>query len=252
MVTKTDNSLQKENSIVRPVSSYFPDIYFNEKYHTYTYNNKNFPSVSKKVKDFYVPFDRSQARWSAKKNNISTKEMLRQWDEARDESIILGNRVHAFAEHYLSSKYSIVSKVRPTCNKELGVVQFMMDLDPKYEIAAVELILYNLELKYAGTTDFILRNKETGKYVICDWKTNKDIHKNHKKQKMLHPFTNMLDCPLSHYKVQLNLYQMAVQSMGLEVEGRMVIWLTQDGDKYYKLYEIADHSSKLKSFYKSK
>lgn len=238
------------NSTIKPLKSYFPDIYFNEKYHTYTLDNKNYPSVSKKIKDFHLPFDRSVAKWSAKKRKITTKEMLQEWDRNRDESLLLGNRVHAFGENYLKADVTKADTMKPTCNKELGIVQFMLDLDPKYEVVAVELIMYNTELKYAGTTDFILHNTETNKYVIGDWKTNKDVNKSYG-NKLLKPFHNLLETPLNKYKIQLNFYQMALESVGLEVEERWVVWLNQNKSKYYKVFKVADYTNKLKSFYKT-
>jgi len=118
------------------------------------------------------------------------------------------------------------------------------------EIAALELRMYHEEFSYAGTADIILRNTETGNYVIADYKTNKDLFKNYKGKTMKMPFEQMLDCPMSKYEIQLSYYQMMLEAQGVTVEDRWIIHV--DLEDTYKIYKTPDHTSTLIEYHEHK
>ena len=60
-------------------------------------------------------------------------------------------------------------------------------------------------------------------------KTNKDLYKNFKQEKLLPPFDELLDMPLNIYKLQLSLYQMALEHIGMKAVARRIMWLLPDG-----------------------
>ena len=62
-----------------------------------------------------------------------------------------------------------------------------------------------------------------------DWKTNEDLYKNFKEQKLLTPFDELPDMPLSLYKLQLSLYQICLENIGFLVKDRRVLWLKPEG-----------------------
>ena len=99
----------------------------------------------------------------------------------------------------------------------------------------------------------ILYDIENNKFIIVDWKTNNDIYKNHKKQKLLEPFTDMLQCPANLYKIQLNLYDMCFEDVEFPIEGRLIVWLkkNEETEKYYQIIEAEDLKPKLKEYYVS-
>jgi hypothetical protein len=90
---------------------------------------------------------------------------------------------------------------------------------------------------YAGTFDILFyydaeiegKSLNNSGLVVMDWKTNKDLYKNFKEQKLLTPFDGLLDMPLSIYKLQLSLYENALHKIGLKVVGRRILWLKPDG-----------------------
>jgi hypothetical protein len=51
---------------------------------------------------------------------------------------------------------------------------------------------------------------------------------------MLGMLVTFLDNPFNHYQIQLLLYQILLQQLGINVYQRTVIWLQLDGT--YKLY----------------
>ena len=55
------------------------------------------------------------------------------------------------------------------------------------------------------------------------------LYKNFKEQKLLSPFNELLDMPLSVYKLQLSLYENALHKIDLKVVARRILWLKSDG-----------------------
>ena len=85
------------------------------------------------------------------------------------------------------------------------------------------------------------QNPSKSGLVIFDYKTNEDLYKNFRQQKLLWPFNDMLDMSYSFYTLQLGLYQIPLENLGYDIVGRRLIWVKPDG-KYesVKVPEIAD------------
>ena len=96
---------------------------------------------------------------------------------------------------------------------------------------------------YAGTADIILLDQRDGSLVIADYKTNKNLFKQYKNQKMLAPFSFLDDTPYNHYQLQFSYYQILLEQTGLTVSDRMLIYLKLDGT--YKVFHTNDYTEKL-------
>lgn len=229
------------------LNNVFNDIKFIEDNHTYLYKPKNilFPSVSSKYKKFEIPFDESIAKFVAKSRGITEQEVLKEWKDNGNKSAIFGTETHKFAEYYGNGK-----KIEPINDSELGVIEFFND-HPNYIVIAQELVVFNKYYKYAGTIDLILYDIERNIFILADWKTNKDLHKNYKNKLLLEPFQNILDTPLNKYKIQLNLYDMCLEEKGFPISERLIIWLNKDeeNNKKYRLYIAEDLKPQLKEYY---
>ena len=218
----------------------FNGIEFKDNGHIYEVNGQKLRySVSGLIKFFVIPFDREGISINtAKKRGISQTELLGEWDDKRDNACNMGNKTHFFGEGYMFNRELI-----PETGLERAVVKFWNDL-PIHIIPVIpELIMYHKKYLFAGTTDILLYNTMTGKFIICDYKTNEDLFKNFKEKKMLKPFDDLLCCPFSHYQLQLSFYQILVEQSGIEVSNRKVIWLQHDGN--YKIYDTKDYRSTL-------
>jgi hypothetical protein len=112
--------------------------------------------------------------------------------------------------------------------------------------------MYSPKYNYSGTADIPLFNTKTKRIKISDYKTNEDLFKNFKGKTMLPPFEDLLDCPLHHYYIQLNLYKMLIENMTqYEVEEMEVVWLKKDSvtGKLYQTFKIPDLTKKLLPYY---
>lgn len=82
-----------------------------------------------------------------------------------------------------------------------------------------------------------------GKSLIPTHNTNKDLYKNFKEQKLLHPFEELLDMPLSIYKLQLAAYQLCLEKINIPIIMRCLIWLRPNGE--YEKIRLEDLSKQL-------
>ena len=243
------------------VNKYFEGLRFDEISHTYKVQKKNLTAVSNVIKNFVRPFDREKiSKFSSFKEGISQKQVLKNWDKIRDDACDFGTRVHDFGERYVIDKYGVSSKLKFDSveqhleedelldNKELALIKFW-EKKPEYFVPiSLELRMYCVELGIAGTADIILFDTRDNTLVIGDYKTNKDLFKNYKDQKLLGIFGDMKDCPYSKYVIQLSMYQILLELTGYKVSRRFLVWLKDDGE--YQMYDTPSVVDKLESYFK--
>jgi len=232
------------------ISNYFKKLYFNEEQgHKYTLDDKILISVSTILKSFIAPVDWNQkAHGTAYKKGVTVGQIKRNWAYERDISIVQGHRTHHFGE-LLGPNCR-----EPETNQERAILKFWSNVDKnRYIRVAKEVRMYHKTLFFSGTCDFILYDTWTNTFVIGDYKTNKDLFKNYMNKKMLFPFDMLLDNPLSHYEIQLSLYEILLEQLQIPVSERWVIWLMNDGKcrekkmapASYKVYKTPSHASAL-------
>lgn len=223
------------------ILDFFKGLEFNEDEHKYSYKSKPLrKSVSGLIKNFYSPFDSYSISLSiAKRDGISQDCILKEWDDAAQLGMNIGNKAHLFGEVYPFNKH-----IEPTDGFEEAIQKFWNDLPSHIIPVIMELRMFHKEYMFAGTADILLYNTVTKMFIIGDYKTNKDLFKNYKGKTMLAPFQDMLDSPFGHYNLQLSYYQILFEQTGLQVSSRKLIWLLPDGT--YKLYDLPDHTIALK------
>lgn len=221
---------------------------FDEPSHTYKVRGNGLMPVSTFIKNFVKPFEANKiAPYTAAKEGITTQQVLTNWDTIRIEACANGTRVHDFGERYVIDNYNVSSdlkfksvlqhlkndeKLQP---KELALIKFWKKKPEYYIPVALELRMFCEELGIAGTADIILLDTRDNTLVIADYKTNKDLFKQYKDQKLLGIFKHMNDCPYSKYKIQLSMYQILLELTGYKVSRRFLVWLKEDGE-----YEVFD------------
>jgi len=221
------------------IKNFFKDLSFNEDKHLYTVNNDILPSVSKLIKSYHEEFNAHAASLgTAQKTGKSQEQVLQEWKETGDEARSRGHRVHHFGEMYPWDRTLI-----PRCAQEWAVKKFWDELPEHIVPAFMELRMYHKIYKYAGTADILLFNTIDRTFILADYKTNKDLFKNFKGQKLRFPFTNYLDTPFSKYTLQLSYYQMLFEQTGSKISRRIIIWLDLEGN--YQMYNTENEMDKL-------
>jgi hypothetical protein len=245
----------------RKLLKHFDKLVFDEPSHTYKVIGKGLKPVSTVIKDFCRPFAREKiSKFSAFKEGITQVELLKKWDKIRDDACANGTRVHDFGERYVIEKYGVVSNLKFSSvqqhlktgeflnNKELALIKFWKKKPEWFVPVSLELRMFCVEMGVAGTADIILIDTRDNTLVIADYKTNKDLFKNYKDQKLLGIFRHLKDCPYSKYVIQLSMYQILLEKVGYKVSRRFLVWLKEDGE--YEVFDTPDVTKELNLYFK--
>ena len=219
------------------IKEYFKELQFDAQKHSYEVRGKPLTSVSKTISKYVekVDFDKI-AGFIAKKRGITKAEVLAEWEAKKIASCQQGTLVHTFGENYNGMQ-------KPTNGFEEAIVKFWDNIPDYIEPFLFELQMFSETLGIAGTSDIILFNRKTGKFILADYKTNEDLFKNYKGKTLLAPFEDLLDSPYNKYQLQLSMYQLLFEQCGFEVESRRIIWLKPNGT--YENFKTEDFTQKL-------
>lgn len=197
---------------------------------------------------------------------MTREEISEQWNQHSSVACDAGTETHEFGEsmfYYMigeddkilpSAKNKFKNgKPAPSTPKEEQVVKFWNDL-PEYLIPVLaETKVFNqIGTPYAGTFDILFYyykedDLDNQGLVIYDYKTNEKL-KSGFYTPMRYPFENMIDESLSLYTLQLSLYQIPLEEIGLKVKTRRIIWLQEDKYTIIKIPDVIDKLKKALNF----
>ena len=256
-------NLPKYEKIREKILTTFDGLTFIEEGHKYFLNGKEMECVSNVAHRFQghidtvklatETFERNFNKPTSKYYQMTVDDIIESWKKISNEACTTGTFHHEFGEsafYYMIGQYDKILpefKDRLTEDggfkaihpKEESIVKFYEEI-PKciIPILAETRVFVEYETAgYAGTFDILFyydaeidgKSDSNSGLLVLDWKTNKDLYKNFKEQKLLKPFDGLLDMPLSIYKLQLSLYENALYKIGLRVVGRRILWLKPDG-----------------------
>lgn len=236
----------------------FGDIEFLEEGHKYTIDGVEYTAVSNIIKKYEpeVDWDQKAAdyalKWGKKKEDVQ-----KEWKLNNLKSTISGTRTHEFGESYTNllcghpeliceqnkpqyiEEYNTMVSTYP---KEDAVKKFYDELEKNLHPVGAEFKLSSKFIENAlhicGTCDLLFYDSEKDGYVIGDWKTNKSLIKEFSRTNGIHMtglMSKYIDEPLSHYTLQFNIYQRMLESIGIKIIDRILVWLKDDGT-YEKIY----------------
>ncbi len=257
----------------------FKGLTFVEDGHKYFLNGKEMECVSNVAHMFQEhidssklaqeTFERNFNNGSSKYYQMTVEQILESWKKISDDSCSHGTERHEFGEsafYYMIGQYDKILpefKDRLTEDggfkaihpKEEAIVKFYEEI-PKCIVpilAETRVFVEYGKAGYAGTFDILFyydaeidgKNDDKSGLLVLDFKTNKDLYKNFKEKKLLPPFDELLDMPLSVYKLQLSLYENALFKINLKVIGRRILWLKPDGE--YEKINLESYRKKIDS-----
>jgi len=250
----------------------FCDLEFYEEDHRYVLHGKELHSVST-IGHRYIryPFNETlQAARYAERHGETAEYWIRQWRCNSFRATTLGTKTHEFGESlgYLNAghpelirdsvkmqyleKYHFLAPIHP---KEEAVVKFMNDLPQSYHLVLNEAKVYsgknpdeskNLKEQICGTFDMLYWYDGEGDaakagFVILDYKTNANLYSQYNRDRhnmLLAPFHEIVEEDYGMYVIQLNLYALMVEDLGLRVIDRKIVWLRDDGS--YEIVQVPD------------
>ena len=255
----------------------FEDLEFYEEGHRYVLNGQALPSVSGVAHRFVrVPFDEQlQAKRYAIKNGQTPEYWIQQWRQNSFRATTLGTKTHAYGEslgylraglpericpaikaQYLA-EYGFLAPIHP---KEEAVLKFMNEMPSSMHLVLNEAQVYsgknpceekNLREQLAGTFDMLYycdgRDGQPEGFIILDYKTNANLTSeyNRKFGRMLRePFCNMTEEDLSLYAIQLSLYALMLEDIGIPIISRRIVWLR---DSEYQVVPVENLTERLRA-----
>ena len=272
---------EKYEVIRQNILQSFKDLVFDELPHKYYLNGVELDCVSNITHLFKPHFDTDRmARETFERNfnnenskyyRMTVQQIKESWKKTSDDACELGSARHNFGESVFWWMVGEYDKIVPEfidrftvdengdriCTpqfpKEEAIVRFWSDLPECYIPILAENKVFNVNENYAysGTFDILFYydaplngkpDSQSGAYIM-DYKTNKDLYKNFKEQKLLHPFEELLDMPLSIYKLQLAAYQLCLEKINIPIIMRCLIWLRPNGE--YEKIRLEDLSKRL-------
>lgn len=226
----------------------FSDLDFDSRRHLYFVNGENYPSVSSIVESFSPKFDENKMLpLSAKKQSkirgvdVSVDQLRKEWKLTNEQACALGTNTHTFMEKYTGIE-------TPATPQEIAGVKFIRDMTPEWNIIIRELRGYSRRFKFAGTQDVPLQHKITQKVAIADYKTNGDLFKAY--DYLLPPFQYLESSPFNKYQIQLSLYDIILEEIGIQVSERFLVYLKSNAE--YAIFKLQDLKDELKNWFNTK
>ena len=257
----------------------FEDLEFYEEGHLYLLHGQSLCSVSGIGHRFIrEPFDEvAQSIRYAKKNGMTPEFWLQQWKQNAFRATTLGTKTHEFGESLAYLKAGHPELIRPSIQcqymeeygylapihpKEEAICRFLCDLPSSMHLVLNETKVYsgknpiparNLKEQICGTFDMLYYYDGDGipakaGFVVLDYKTNASLYSEYNqkvRRTLLPPFDRMIEQDLSLYTIQLSLYALMLEDIGLPVIARRIVWLTNEGK--YQMIPVPDVSEMLRT-----
>lgn len=277
-------SNEKYESIRNKIRDAFKGLVFDEKPHKYYLNGREMTCVSNVTHMFKEHFDEdlvAQQTYERNFNNQKSKyyqmypeQILEEWHKISSEACSHGTERHEFGEscfYFMTGQYDLILDnfkdrlvppeteegkwgFRAVYNKEIAIIKFWNDLPECVVPILAETKVYDEALGYSGTFDILFYydnekdervSKPDSGLWIYDYKSNKDLYKNFNKR-LLEPFTDLIDMPLSLYKLQLSLYQNCIELLGMNVVARTIIWVKPNSE--YDRIHLENYTQKITGY----
>ena len=259
----------------------FEDLEYYEEGHKYLLHGQEITLSVSGVGHRFIrePFnEKLQAARYAQKHGKTAEYWIKQWKCNSFRATTLGTKTHAYGESlgYLKAGHPelICPMIRPQYNEtynylapihpqEDAVLKFMDELPGSYHLVLNETKVYsgknpdaskNLKELICGTFDMLYYydgdgNPSKAGFMILDYKTNACLYSDYNRKfskTLLPPFSNMIEEDLSLYTIQLSLYALMLEDIGIPIIDRKIVWLTNDGT--YEIISVPDVSDKLRKF----
>jgi ATP-dependent exoDNAse (exonuclease V) beta subunit len=247
------------NDIPLIIFEAFNKIKFEEISHTYYLGNDKLTSVTTLIHDYTSHFD--EAYWAEIKANeykLITDQVIFAWDFINDISTFKGSALHNYIENYYFNKiyqypyntiinhfgYDPIFKSFEIIKEQFN--KFYNDSFGKLIPIKPEFVVYDKEYMVSGMVDMLFYNKKKGKLQIWDWKTNKALRSENRYQKMSGIFSDMDDCELNTYAIQLNTYKYIIEkNTGIEIDDLFIVWFFEKNNTY-KIIQLPNLQDRIK------
>jgi hypothetical protein len=230
------------------------NIHFDEGPHIYTIDgDSDYMSVTTWNHSHFEEFNADliiekmikSKNWTKSKYFGMTPQQIKDlWDKNGKEASEAGTKMHFDIECFYND---MDVEIDEDCVEFDYFMQFENDIGEHLEPYRTEWMVWDKELKLAGSIDMVFRNPD-GTLLIYDWKRCKQIKKDNRfqsaKTKCISHFP---DSNFWHYSLQLNTYKyMLEKNYGEKVVGMFLVCLhPNNNNKSYLRYEVKHHKKEI-------
>lgn len=188
---------------------------YSDSKHEYLKDGKPMLSGSAFAHAYTKPFNKEMILPKfAAKHGVSEQEIEDMWTTKAQVSTTFGTAIHKALEFYGNHRQTIEKtqgtfEIHPVL---MPIVKAFYDSQP--ETHAIHEVFINSGDKVGQIDRLVITAPKT--CIIEDWKTNGDLNKG--TGKMLAPYSDLPDTPLSHYRLQLSFYKSILEENGWKVE----------------------------------
>jgi len=196
-----------------------------------------------------------KAQWSANGSSVSSSgtDMHFQIECFMNNRTLKSNYTHKeLYEDYMCYTSEEELKLMPV--EWQYFIQFVKDT-PQLKPYRTEWLIYNEELKLAGSIDMVYENPD-GTLSIYDWKRSKEITRinNFNRFALTQSICHMPDSNFWHYALQLNTYRAILeQKYGKKIVDLTLVRLHPDAkEKTYELIPLPDLKREIEDLFREK
>jgi ATP-dependent exoDNAse (exonuclease V) beta subunit len=206
-------------------------IEYDDKHHTYTHTllKKRYTSVTTLIGKYAHKFesDKFKAKSTMDKFGMTYEEVLKYWDNIRDQSTNRGSAIHYSLDKMLNNNEIIESIVKNYAidDEIIYYLEYMSKIFDRYKECKIhaEEILYSHKHQIAGQADLVIEGKDF--IEIHDYKTNdKELkYEGYNNQMMKSPIKEQPSGDLGKYELQLNIYALFAEQIYKKPVTKLVV-----------------------------
>lgn len=241
----------------------FNDVKFYDEPHKYYIDNTELISVTTLIHKYQNDFDIDYwSEYKASQYNVTQDEIKRAWNFINKKGTLKGSLIHSYAENLFQNKIyeyptDLVLKTFgfDPIKKEYDITKkyidnFYRDTFDKLIPIKTEIVLCDKDYKIGGMIDILFYNKKMNEFQIWDYKTNKDFTYENKRNNLLFELSDLEDCDLEIYSLQLSLYKYLIEkNTSIKLGGSYLIWMSHNNDNY-KIIKTKDRTEYIEKILK--
>lgn len=176
---------------------------------------------------------------------MTREEIKAKWEANRNEAASAGTKMHYDIECYYNGMDVENNTIEYNYFKEF--VSDNKELVPY----RTEWMVWDTELRFAGSIDMMFENTCDGTLLIYDWKRSKEIRKSSPWSKFAHTecISHLPDTNFWHYSLQLNTYKALIEKNYGKTVSKMALVCLHPNELSYKVLFVPDLQDEVKQLF---